>query len=75
SGPGFTAIQPGSYFVEFYGEPAGSNCDREHAAFAEQTRMAGLVVNTRNSFKRLFNGVAIDLPDTGCLEQIASLPM
>ncbi|KAJ2490860.1 hypothetical protein IWW37_002744 [Coemansia sp. RSA 2050] len=75
SGPGFTAIQPGSYFVEFYGEPASSNCDREHAAFAEQTRMAGLVVNTRNSFKRLFNGVAIDLPDTGCLEQIASLPM
>ncbi|KAJ2060259.1 hypothetical protein GGI17_003889 [Coemansia sp. S146] len=75
SGPGFTAIQPGSYFVEFHSEPAGPNCDKEHAAFAEQTRMAGLVMNTRNTFKRLFNGVAIDLPNTGCLEQIASLPM
>ncbi|KAJ2908004.1 hypothetical protein GGI21_003320, partial [Coemansia aciculifera] len=75
SGPGFTAIQSGSYFVEFHSEPAGPNCDTEHAAFTEQAKAAGIAMNTRNTFKRLFNGVSIDLPNTHYLEQIASLPM
>ncbi|KAJ2005377.1 hypothetical protein GGI04_001348 [Coemansia thaxteri] len=75
SGSGFTAIQPGSYFVEFHSEPAGPSCDREHVAFIKQANAAGIAMNTRNSFKRLFNGVSIDLPNTQSLEQVASLPV
>ncbi|KAJ2520152.1 hypothetical protein H4217_002227 [Coemansia sp. RSA 1939] len=55
-------------------EPSSVECDIEHARFFQQARSAGVAMHVRNSFKRLFNGVAIDLPDTGSLSRLASLP-
>ncbi|KAI9502206.1 hypothetical protein GGI25_003344 [Coemansia spiralis] len=70
---GTTAIQPGSYFIEFYSEPASTECEIEHARFSQQVKAIGIDMYTRNSFKRLFNGVAIDLPDTQNLDKLAAL--
>ncbi|KAJ2721247.1 hypothetical protein GGI07_004080 [Coemansia sp. Benny D115] len=73
SAQGTAAIQPGSYFVEFYGEPASPECDSEHDQFFKEARVAGINMYTRNTFKRLFNGVAIDLPNVRNLERLESL--
>ncbi|KAJ1848205.1 hypothetical protein LPJ73_004037, partial [Coemansia sp. RSA 2703] len=73
SKPGFTAIQSGAYFVEFYGEPASPECDYEHEQFYKEASASGIDMYTRNTFKRLFNGVSINLPDTRHLERLESL--
>ncbi|KAI7825577.1 peptidase S8/S53 domain-containing protein, partial [Kickxella alabastrina] len=65
---------PGSYFVEFQGEPARAECDSEHKQFYKEVTAAGINMYTRNTFKRLFNGVAIDLPNTRNLERLEGLP-
>ncbi|KAJ2255423.1 hypothetical protein GGH98_001995 [Coemansia sp. RSA 454] len=67
-------ILPGSYFIEFHSEPATRAGEREHAEFFQQAKAAGVGMYTRNTFNRLFNGVAIDLPNTRHLEQLAGLP-
>ncbi|KAJ1666195.1 hypothetical protein EV178_002591 [Coemansia sp. RSA 1646] len=67
-------LQQGSYFIEFFSEPSSIECDIEHAQFFRQAKIAGIDMHVRNSFKQLFNGVAIDLPDTGNLSKLASLP-
>ncbi|KAJ1899139.1 hypothetical protein LPJ66_002304 [Kickxella alabastrina] len=72
--PVLAAIQPGSYFVEFQGEPARAECDSEHKQFYKEVTAAGINMYTRNTFKRLFNGVAIDLPNTRNLERLEGLP-
>ncbi|KAJ2786263.1 hypothetical protein GGI15_001669 [Coemansia interrupta] len=71
--PGFAAIQPGAYFVEFYGEPASPECDYEHEQFYKEASASGISMYTRNTFKRLFNGVSINLPDKRHLERLESL--
>ncbi|KAJ1958036.1 hypothetical protein GGI12_004844 [Dipsacomyces acuminosporus] len=70
-----TFIQRGSYFLEFHSEPSNPNCDAEHAKFEKLTKASGFVFHTRNKFKRLFNGVSIDLPNACHLELLSSLPM
>lgn len=74
SGSGITPIQPGSYFVEFYGEPNISTCDHEHAQFNNDIQKHDIKVYVRNSFKRLFNGVAINIADAKDLGRLHSLP-
>ncbi|KAJ2204509.1 hypothetical protein EV180_007402, partial [Coemansia sp. RSA 518] len=71
---GTAEILPGSYFIEFHSEPATRAGEREHAEFFQQAKAAGVGMYTRNTFNRLFNGVAIDLPNTRHLEQLAELP-
>ncbi|KAJ2596235.1 hypothetical protein GGF39_003528 [Coemansia sp. RSA 1721] len=73
SAPGFTSIQSGAYFVEFHGEPASPECDYEHEQFYQEVKDAGINLHTRNTFKRLFNGVAIDLPNMRNLEKLGSM--
>ncbi|KAJ2633123.1 hypothetical protein H4R22_000702 [Coemansia sp. RSA 1290] len=67
-------IVPGSYFIEFNSEPATAAGAQEHVDFIQQAQAAGVNLHMRNSFNRLFNGVAIDLPNTQHLEQLAALP-
>ncbi|PIA13467.1 subtilisin-like protein [Coemansia reversa NRRL 1564] len=71
---GLVEIQHGSYFVEFHSEPATPACEEEHAQFIKQIRVAGINVHMRNSFRRLFNGVAIDLLNGSQLQRLAALP-
>ncbi|KAJ2372079.1 hypothetical protein H4S02_009330, partial [Coemansia sp. RSA 2611] len=71
---GTAVILPGSYFVEFHSEPATLESSREHASFVQQAQAAGIGMYTRNSFNRLFNGVAIDLPNPRHLERLSALP-
>ncbi|KAI8318318.1 subtilisin-like protein, partial [Martensiomyces pterosporus] len=71
----FTTIQSGSYFLEFNSDPASPSCEDEHAKFAQLAKTSGIKLHTRNTFKRLFNGVSIDLPNTRNLERLTSLPV
>ncbi|KAJ2077187.1 hypothetical protein H4R24_005276 [Coemansia sp. RSA 988] len=71
---GAVEIQRGAYFVEFHSEPATPACEQEHTKFSQQARAAGIDMHTRNSFKRLFNGVAIDLLNGRHLQRLAALP-
>ncbi|KAJ2782703.1 hypothetical protein H4R18_002129 [Coemansia javaensis] len=73
--PGSVRIQPGSYFIEFVSEPATPASEWEHAQFAQQAAAAGIRMRVRNSFRRLFNGVSIDLHNTRHLRQLAALPV
>ncbi|KAJ2847046.1 hypothetical protein IWW36_004052, partial [Coemansia brasiliensis] len=67
-------IVPGSYFIEFNSEPATAAGVQEHVDFIQQVQAAGVNLHMRNSFNRLFNGVAIDLPNIQNLEQLEALP-
>ncbi|KAJ2557081.1 hypothetical protein EV175_001566 [Coemansia sp. RSA 1933] len=66
-------LQQGAYFVEFFSEPASVESEMEHAQFFQQAKAAGIEMHVRSTFKRLFNGVAIDLADTGNLHKVAAL--
>ncbi|ORX67122.1 subtilisin-like protein [Linderina pennispora] len=72
SGP--SEVQAGSYFIEFMSEPATLQSQLEHIQFARLVSASGIKVRTRNSFRRLFNGVSIDLPDKRDLETLTSMP-
>ncbi|KAJ1948382.1 hypothetical protein EC988_005195, partial [Linderina pennispora] len=71
---GPSEVQAGSYFIEFVSKPATLQSQLEHIQFARLVSASGIKVRTRNSFRRLFNGVAIDLPDKRDLETLTSMP-
>ncbi|KAJ1940240.1 hypothetical protein FBU59_003872, partial [Linderina macrospora] len=56
-------------------EPATLQSQLEHIQFARLVTTSGIPIRTRNSFRRLFNGVAIDLPNKRDLAILTSMPV